>query len=109
MTIFKYFFCAISGIPKEISEKEIKAIDISKLNSPRNDNPNLLVKVRAAKKLNRPEKSWIPTIDDIYFIYQEDYEKNWPNIYNPPPSIRSGPWGNPLYTKEYNKNLNFYY
>ena len=48
-------------------------------------------------------------IDNIHLIYQEDYEKNGPNIYNPPPSIRSGPWSNPLYTKEYNKNWNFYY
>lgn len=48
-------------------------------------------------------------IDDIKNIYNKEYEKNGPNIYNPPPSIRSGPWKNPLSSKEYNKNWNFYY
>jgi len=48
-------------------------------------------------------------IDDIKLIYNYDYEKNGPNIYNPPPSTRSGPWDNPLNSKEYNKYWNFYY
>jgi hypothetical protein len=59
--------------------------------------------------LNILQKILQKIIDDIHLIYQEDYEKNGPNIYNPPPSIRSGPWSNPLYTKEYNNNWNFYY
>jgi hypothetical protein len=48
-------------------------------------------------------------IDDIKLIYEVYYEENGPSIYNPPPSVRSGPWENPLNGKEYNKNWNFYY
>jgi hypothetical protein len=48
-------------------------------------------------------------INDIKLIYEVYYEENGPSIYNPPPSIRSGPWENPLNEKEYNKHWNFYY
>lgn len=48
-------------------------------------------------------------INDIKLIYEVYYEENGPSIYNPPPSIRSGPWENPLNGKEYNKHWNFYY
>jgi hypothetical protein len=48
-------------------------------------------------------------IDDIKLIYEIYYEENGPSISNPPPSVRSGPWENPLKEKEYNKYWNFYY
>jgi len=48
-------------------------------------------------------------INDIKLIYDSEYKKNGPTIYNPPPSTRSGPWDNPLNSKEYNKYWNFYY
>jgi len=48
-------------------------------------------------------------IDDIKLIYESEYDKNGPTIYNPPPSVRSGPWDNPLNSKGYNKYWNFYY
>ena len=59
--------------------------------------------------LNILQKILQKIIDDIKLIYQEEFDKNGPNIYNPPPSVRSGPWENPLQTKEYNKYWNFYY
>jgi hypothetical protein len=48
-------------------------------------------------------------IDDIKLIYDVEYETNGPNIYSPPPSVRAGPWSNPLDSKEYNQYWNFYY
>ena len=48
-------------------------------------------------------------INDIKVIYNYEYEKDGPNIYNPPPSVRAGPWENPLKSKGYNKYWNFYY
>ena len=48
-------------------------------------------------------------INDIKIIYDVHYEENGPSTHNPPPSVRSGPWGNPLEAKGYNKNWNFYY
>lgn len=48
-------------------------------------------------------------INDIKLIYDNEYETNGPNIYSPPPSVRSGPWSNPIDSKEYNQYWNFYY
>lgn len=59
--------------------------------------------------LNILQKILQKIIDDIKIIYEMEYAKNGPNIYNPPPSVRSGPWNNPLISKEYNKHWNFYY
>lgn len=48
-------------------------------------------------------------INDIQVLYEDYYVQNGPNIYNPPPSLRAGPWKNPLKAKDYNKYWNFYY
>lgn len=59
--------------------------------------------------LNILQKILQKIIDDIKLIYEIYYEENGPSIYNPPPSVRTGPWENPLKEKEYNKHWNFYY
>ena len=59
--------------------------------------------------LNILQKILQKIIDDIKLIYQAEFDENGPNIYNPPPSVRSGPWDNPLQEKEYNEHWNFYY
>ena len=59
--------------------------------------------------LNILQKILQKIINDIKLIYEAEYERNGPNIYNPPPSTRSGPWDNPLKSKGYNKHWNFYY
>lgn len=48
-------------------------------------------------------------IDDIKLLYEEYYNKNGPDIYNPPPCIYSGEWDNPINSKEYNKYWNYYF
>jgi hypothetical protein len=58
--------------------------------------------------LNTLQKILQKIVDDVKLIYEKEYEKNGPNIYNPPPSIRSGPWSNPIDSKEYNPSWNFY-
>ena len=58
--------------------------------------------------LNTLQKILQKIVDDVKLIYEKEYEKNGPNIYNPPPSIRSGPWSNPIDSKEYNPFWNFY-
>ena len=58
--------------------------------------------------LNTLQKILQKIVDDVKLIYEKEYEKNGPNIYNPPPSIRSGPGSNPIDSKEYNPFWNFY-
>ena len=48
-------------------------------------------------------------INNIKLIYDDHYAQNGPDIYSPPPDIYSGPWKNPLDSKEYNKYFNFFY
>jgi len=59
--------------------------------------------------LNILQKILQKIVDDTKLMYRYDYEKNGPDIYNPPPSVRSGPWRNPIGDKDYNTNWNFYY
>ena len=59
--------------------------------------------------LNILQKILQKIVDNIKLIYKYHYEKNGPDIYNPPPSVRSGPWKNPLEDKDYNKYWSFYY
>ncbi len=48
-------------------------------------------------------------VEDIKTIYEDYYYQNGPDIHTPPPSIRSGPRGNPSEDATYSRNWNFYY
>jgi hypothetical protein len=59
--------------------------------------------------LNILQKVLQKIIDDIKLIADSQYHKLGPDIYNPPPSTRAGPWPNPLKEKDYNKYYEQYY
>ena len=69
----------------------------------------IMADYRFEANLNVLQKILQNIINDIKLIYDFEYEKNGPNIYNPPPSIRAGPWSNPLESKDYNQSWNFFY
>lgn len=47
-------------------------------------------------------------VDDIHLLAKVHYENVGPDIYNPPPDIRSGPFPNPMEDKDYNPHFDFY-
>lgn len=64
---------------------------------------------RFQANLNILQKVLQNIIKDIKNIYDFHYESTGINIINPPPSVRSGEWENPVKSKGYSENWNFYY
>ena len=59
-------------------------------------------------KVSLVQKVTHDIVNNIKIIYEDYYHQNGPDIYTPPPSIRSGPQGNPSDDNNYSENWNFY-